>query len=99
MSKRGQPRTGAGAHTAKLLERNHALVELLILSQNDLLVVTFSDDETCVTPTEVIHAPEGIHWKEETVHRVPVATYEMLDQSYRRIELTRECIPPSNRRA
>ena len=58
------------ALTAELLEWNHAVIKLLILSHDDLLVVTLADDYTCVTPAEIVHAPEGINGKEETVDRV-----------------------------
>ena len=57
-------------HTAEFLERNHGIVILLVVVHDDLLVVAFTNDQTSVTPTEVIHAPEGIDGEEETVHRV-----------------------------
>ena len=56
--------------TAELLERYHGLVELLILVGDDLLLLPFSNNNTSVTPTELVHAPEGIDGQEETVDRV-----------------------------
>lgn len=57
-------------HTAELFQRDHTVIELLVLSHDDLLVVTFTDDQTRVTPTEVVHTPEGVYGQEETVNRV-----------------------------
>ena len=55
------------SRTAKLLQGNHALVKLFVFSDNDLLVVTFANDQTSVAPREVVHAPERVYWEEETV--------------------------------
>ena len=63
-----------GTHTTEFLERNHRLVILLLIVHDDLLVITFTDNKTSVTPAEIIHAPEGINREEETVHRVPERT-------------------------
>lgn len=65
----------SGDLTAEFLQRNHRVVELLVVVHDDLLVVTFADNQTSVTPAEVIHAPEGVNWQEETVHRIPKARY------------------------
>ena len=65
-------RNRISSRTAKLLQGNHALVKLFVFSDNDLLVVTFSDNHTSVTPTKVVHAPEGVDWQEETVNWVSV---------------------------
>ena len=46
--------------TAELLERNHRFIELLIIVHDDFLVASLADDETSVTPTEVVHIPEGV---------------------------------------
>jgi len=56
--------------TAKFLEWNHRVIVLLIFIHENLLVITFADDQTCVSPTEIIHAPERIDRQEETVNRV-----------------------------
>ena len=56
--------------TAEFLEGDHRFVPLFIIIHYNLLVATLTDDETCVTPAEVVHAPEGIDRKEETVHRI-----------------------------
>ena len=58
--------------TAELLQGYHGVIELLVVIHNDFLVVAFTDDETSVTPTEVVHAPERVHGKKQTVHRIPV---------------------------
>lgn len=57
-------------HTTEFFERNHGLVELLILVRDDLLVLAFTNNNASVTPTELVHAPERIDRKEETVNRV-----------------------------
>lgn len=44
--------------TAEFLKRNHGIVEFLILIHENLLVIPFTDDKACVSPTKVIHAPE-----------------------------------------
>lgn len=44
--------------TTELLQRNHALIKLLVFSHNNFLVVTLSDNDTSITPTEVVHAPK-----------------------------------------
>ena len=56
--------------TAELLQWNHGVVELLVVVHDDLLVVAFTDNETRVTPTEVVHAPERVDRQEERVDRV-----------------------------
>jgi hypothetical protein len=56
--------------TAELLERYHGLVELLILVGDNFLLLPFSNDDTRVTPTKLVHAPEGVDGEEETVDRV-----------------------------
>lgn len=56
--------------TAEFLEGNHRFVPLFIIIHDDLLIAALTDDETCVTPAEVVHTPEGIDRKEETVHRI-----------------------------
>ncbi len=69
----GTPRTSFPCFSlvlAKLLERNHRLVEFLVFVDNDLLLFTFADDETRVTPTELVHTPEGIDREEESVYGV-----------------------------
>ena len=44
--------------TAEFFERYHGIVILLIFIHEDLFVATFSNDQTGISPTEVIHAPE-----------------------------------------
>lgn len=61
----------ANRRTAKFLERDHRFVPLLIIIHDDLLIATLTDNEARVTPTEVVHTPEGIDRKEETIHGVP----------------------------
>jgi hypothetical protein len=50
-----------GCHTAEFLERNHRLVELFIFINHHLLAGSFANDQTRITPSKVIHAPEGIY--------------------------------------
>jgi len=58
-------------HTTEFLEGDHRFVPLLIIIHDDLLVAALTDNEARVTPTEVVHTPEGIDWKEETVYGIP----------------------------
>ena len=44
--------------TAEFLEGDHRFVPLLIVVHDNFLVAPLTDDEACVTPTEVVHAPE-----------------------------------------
>ena len=44
--------------TAEFFKRYHGIVELLIFIHEDLLVATLSNDQTGISPTEVVHAPE-----------------------------------------
>jgi hypothetical protein len=55
---------------AELGKRDGRLVERLILSLEDLLRTTLPDDDTGVSPSEVVEAPEGVDGKEEGVDRV-----------------------------
>jgi len=64
------------SHTTELLQRNHRLIELLILVRNDLLFLAFSNDHASITPTELVHAPERIDWEEEAVYRVSDVQHE-----------------------
>lgn len=48
--------------TAELLKWDHTFIKLLIFSHYDLLIVTFTNHYTSVTPTKVVHTPEGINW-------------------------------------
>ena len=57
--------------TAEFLEGDHRFVPLLIIIHDDLLITALTDDEARVTPTEVIHTPEGINRKEEAVYGIP----------------------------
>ena len=61
--------------TAELLERNHGVVELLVIVHDDLLIIAFANNKTGVTPTEVVHAPESVDREEETVDRVREDVY------------------------
>ena len=61
-----------GRHTAKFLEGNHGLVELFIFIDHHLLAGPFPDDKTRITPSEVIHAPEGIYGQQEAVDRISI---------------------------
>jgi hypothetical protein len=61
-----------GRHTAKFLERNHGLVELFIFINHHLLAGSFANDQTRITPSKVIHAPEGIYGQQEAVDRIPI---------------------------
>jgi len=56
--------------TAEFLERDHRFVPLLLIIHDNLFIATFTNDEACVTPTEVVHTPEGIDRKEEAVYRI-----------------------------
>ena len=55
--------------TTELFERNHGFVEFLLV-RDDLLVLALTNNDTGVTPTELVHAPERIDGKEETVNRI-----------------------------
>ena len=82
--------------TTELLQRDHTLVVLLVVVHDDLLVVAFTNNETRVTPTEVIHAPERVDRKEETVDRISGA--QDPSGSRRPVKLMRhttQCTPPS----
>lgn len=57
--------------TAEFLEWDHRLVILVVVVHDNLLVATLANDQTRVTPTEVVHTPEGVDREEQTVHRVP----------------------------
>lgn len=47
-------------------------MEHIILVDNDLLVLTLADDQTRATPTELVHAPERVHWQHETPDGITV---------------------------
>ncbi len=49
------------SHTAEFLEGNHGLIELFIFIDHHLLARPFANDQTRITPSKVIHAPEGIY--------------------------------------
>jgi len=58
--------------TAPLLVRNHGFVEFHFVGVTDnLLVLSVVKYDTGITPTEFVHAPEGVERQEETVYRVP----------------------------
>lgn len=59
--------------TAEFFEGDHRFVPLLIIIHDDLLIATLADDEARITPTKVVHTPEGVDREEETVHRIPGA--------------------------
>lgn len=69
--KKGANDEETGELTAKLLEGNHGLIELVILVYNDLLLLAFTNHKTGVSPTEFIHAPERVYGKEEAVYWIP----------------------------
>lgn len=60
------------SRTAEFLERNHRLIELLIFINHHLLAGPFANDETGITPSKVIHAPEGVYGQQEAVDRIPI---------------------------
>ena len=53
--------------TAEFLERNHRVIVLLIFIHKDLLAVTLTDDQTSVSPSELVHTPEGVDRQEKAV--------------------------------
>ena len=61
-----------GRHTAKFLKRNHGLIELFIFIYHHLLAGPFANYQTRITPSKVIHTPEGIYGQQEAVDRIPV---------------------------
>lgn len=60
------------AHTTKLLKRDHGFIEDFIVLDENLLVLSFSNHNTRIPPTKVIHAPERVYREEEAVDRVPM---------------------------
>ena len=63
--------------TVPLLVRNHGFVELHFVGITDnLFVLSVIQDDTCITPTELVHAPERVQRQEETVNRVSKRTSE-----------------------
>jgi hypothetical protein len=56
--------------TAKLLERDHRFIEFGIIIHDHLLAISFADHQTGSTPTEIVHAPEGVYRQEEAVYRI-----------------------------
>jgi hypothetical protein len=65
-----RPRLITKTRTAEFLERNHRLVILVVVIDDNFLVAAFADNQTRVTPTEVVHAPERVDREEETVDRI-----------------------------
>ncbi|KIL57146.1 hypothetical protein M378DRAFT_172100, partial [Amanita muscaria Koide BX008] len=51
-------------------EGYHGVVELLVFFNEDFLLPSFTNQETGVAPTELVHEPEGIDGKEEAVYWV-----------------------------
>ena len=45
-------------------------MEPLVVIHNHLFAPSITNHDTCVSPREVVHAPEGVDRQEETVHRV-----------------------------
>ena len=70
---RRQKTTGRSStvRTAKLLERDHTFIESFVVLQDDLLLLSFTDDDTSITPTKVVHTPEGIDGQEERINWIP----------------------------
>jgi len=62
-----------GVLTAELFERDHGFVKFVVLVDNNLLAATLANDQASVTPTEVIHTPEGVYRKQERVDRVAIS--------------------------
>jgi hypothetical protein len=60
------------SHTAEFLERNHRLIELIIFVHHHLLARPFANDQTRITPTKVVHAPEGIYGQQEAVDWIAI---------------------------
>jgi hypothetical protein len=56
--------------TAELLERNHRFIKLRVIIHYHLLAIPFTNNQTGITPTEVVHAPKRVDWQEEAVHRI-----------------------------
>lgn len=57
--------------TTPLLVRDHGFVEFHLVGVADnLLVLSVIKDDTGVTPTKLVHAPEGVKRQEEAVNRV-----------------------------
>lgn len=46
------------SHTANLLQQNHRLVGLLVFVVDGHLLLILADDNTGVTPAELVHTPE-----------------------------------------
>ena len=61
-----------GRHTAKFLKRNHGLVELFVFINHHLFAGPFANNQTSITPSKVIHAPEGIYGQQEAVDWIPI---------------------------
>lgn len=58
--------------TTPLLVRDHRFVEFHFVGvSNNLFVLSVIKHDTRGTPTELVHAPEGVERQEETVNRVP----------------------------
>ena len=57
--------------TAETLHWNHRVVKLFIVVNHDLLISSFADNDTSITPTEVIHTPKRVNGEEEAVNRIP----------------------------
>jgi hypothetical protein len=58
------PRLITETRTVGFLERNHRLV---VVINNNFLVAAFANNQTHVTPAEVVHTPDQVDREEETV--------------------------------
>lgn len=47
-------------------------MEAFLLVHEDLLIATFTNDNTSITPGEVIHAPKRVDRQEEAVYGITV---------------------------
>jgi len=58
--------------TTKFLERNHRVIVLVIFIHEYLLAVALANYQTSVSPSELVHTPEGVDRQEQAVDRVAV---------------------------
>lgn len=61
---------GKEIRTTKLLDGDHGIIKLLVFVRDNLFILAFTDDDTRITPAELVHAPEGIDRQKEAVDGV-----------------------------
>lgn len=57
--------------TTKALHGDHGVLKLFFVVNHDLFVSSFTDNDTSVTPAEIVHTPERVNRKEKAVNRIP----------------------------